>query len=116
MKKSIRFIKKKYKAEQMRKRMQTVEINLPQFLAITKYYRDIIATLGLNTDIPPTSAGVGIHVDFYFDRMFSELNKVFYIDFNIPFEQRTKRQWLSQIELSEEDAMSTRERMYMYKL
>ena len=98
MKKSIRAIKKKYKAEQMLRCMDVARECMPQFLAISKYYRDIIGTLELQTDTPPTYGGPGIHTDFLFDEMFVKLNKHFGKRLNTPFVVRSKREWASQIE------------------
>ena len=112
MKKSNRVIKKKFKAEQMRRRMAVAVECLPVFLPIAKYHSEIISTLGLKTDAVCRSAG-GLYIDneFYFKEMLDKLEKAFGYKFHI-LDGRSKRAWLSQIELSEDDGFSTKDRMW----
>lgn len=109
MKKSIRVIKKKFKAEQMRHRMAVAVECLPVFLPIAKYHSEIISKLGIGTDSYYKSAG-GFYIDneFYFKEMFDKLEKAFGQKFHI-YDIRTKRELLSQIELSEDDGMRTKD-------
>ena len=109
MKKSIRSIKKKFKAEQMRHRMAVATECLPVFLPIAKYHSEIISTLGLKTDtVCPSAGGIYIDNELYFKEMFDKLEKAFGQHFHI-HDGRSKRAWLSQIELSDDDGMRTKD-------
>lgn len=55
MKRSIRALKKQYKKEQMRQKMQLLE-DMPAFLEIVKWHRDVIKVLGIDISVAQVSS------------------------------------------------------------
>lgn len=75
-KRSIRSVKKKFKAEQMRKQIKMQEV-MPRFMASAKTLYDIVDFLGIDTSGWCRSWGIGIDDKALFRQCFDELKKFF---------------------------------------
>lgn len=100
MKKSVRYIKKKFKAEKMRKQIQVLEV-MPGFMASAKTFFDVVDLLGIDTNVLCSSFGVGVDNKMVFKQSFEKLEKLFPPAYRTLFDSSMICQILSSIHVEE---------------
>lgn len=100
MKKSVRYTKKKFKTEKMRKQMQVLEV-MPGFMASAKTFYDVVDFLGIDTNRSCRSLGIGIDEKVLFKQSYDKLEKVFKPAYSTIFDSSMRNQILNSIHVEE---------------
>lgn len=101
-KKSIRRTKKKFKAEQMRKRMECLN-RLPSFMANARFFFDIVDFLGIDANVWHRELGVGVDHKFFFLEDLKEIEKGFHPAFHVTLDLDLKNRILHSIQVEEHE-------------